>query len=235
MKAYFDDEDYGRVNVHLRRGAKSISVKWKEGSLLVTAPLGLSYDQIMESFQRLKPKISNLKEPDVKFFDGQEIECFQCKVIISCDARLKNSISYGANDDGSLYIHVPVTIDFNSQQAKIVISKVLKNLMKNRAQYLLIPYAEDLAQQLKVACNKITIGSGMRKLGHCTTKNDIQLSSNIMFLPEQLVAYIICHELAHVTHHDHSPAFHQLVNQYVSGKEKELEKQLKQFQWPILR
>lgn len=235
MIFYFDDEDYGRVNVHLRRGAKSISVKWKEGNLLVTAPLGLSSKRIIESFQQLKPKISNLKEPDVKFFDGQEIECFRCKVIISCDARLKNSISYGANDDGSLYVHVPASFNFNSQQAKKVLSKVLKNLMKNRAQYILIPFVEELAQHLQIKYNSISVGSGMRKLGHCTINNDIQLSSNIMFLPEELVAYIICHEFAHVTHHDHSPAFHKFVNQYVNDKEKELEKQLRQFNWPILK
>ena len=56
-----------------------------------------------------------------------------------------------------------------------------------------------------------------------------------MFLPEPLVRYIICHELAHLTHMNHSPEFHALVNTYTNGQEKVLEQQLKRFVWPIVR
>jgi len=74
----------------------------------------------------------------------------------------------------------------------------------------------------------------MRKLGHCTSRNVIQLSRNLMFMPEELVRYIICHELAHITHKNHSPQFHALCDKYCSGKEKALERQLRQFRFPIV-
>ena len=79
------------------------------------------------------------------------------------------------------------------------------------------------------------VGRGMRKLGHCTAKKVIQLSRNLMFLPEPLVRYIICHELAHLTHMNHSPQFHALCDRYTGGHEKELEKQLRHFHFPILK
>jgi len=75
----------------------------------------------------------------------------------------------------------------------------------------------------------------MRKLGHCTSKKVIQLSRNLMFMPEELIRYIICHELAHLTHMNHSPQFHALVDEYTGGREKELERQLRQFRFPIAR
>jgi predicted metal-dependent hydrolase len=56
-----------------------------------------------------------------------------------------------------------------------------------------------------------------------------------MFLPEHLIRYIICHELAHLTHMNHSPEFHALCNQYCDGQEKQLEQQLRQFRFPILK
>ena len=56
-----------------------------------------------------------------------------------------------------------------------------------------------------------------------------------MFLPKDLIEYIICHELAHLTHMNHSPQFHALVNKYVNGLEKALEKKLKAFTWPVIR
>ena len=75
----------------------------------------------------------------------------------------------------------------------------------------------------------------MHKLGHCTNKGIIQLSRNVMFLTQPLVNLIICHELAHLKHMNHSAAFHALCNTYLGGHEKELESQLKRFPWPILQ
>ena len=56
-----------------------------------------------------------------------------------------------------------------------------------------------------------------------------------MFLPEDLVDLTVCHELAHLTHFDHSPAFHRLLNSYLGGRKAELEAKMKNFDWPILR
>ena len=77
----------------------------------------------------------------------------------------------------------------------------------------------------------------MSKLGHCTAREPrtIQLSRNLMFLSERLVRYVICHELAHLTHMNHSPEFHALVDRYTGGRERELEQELKHYPWPIVR
>ena len=56
-----------------------------------------------------------------------------------------------------------------------------------------------------------------------------------MFLPQDLVDLIICHEFAHLRHLNHSAAFHALCNTYLGGREKELETQLKHFPWPLLQ
>ena len=99
----------------------------------------------------------------------------------------------------------------------------------------LLPFAQEIANGLGVSPAGFELGRGMRKLGHCTSKRVIQLSRNLVLLPEELVRYIVCHELAHLTHMNHSPQFHALCNQYCGGKEKELEQKLRQFRWPILK
>ena len=75
----------------------------------------------------------------------------------------------------------------------------------------------------------------MRKLGHCTTGKVIQLSRAVMMLPPDLVDLVICHELAHLTHMDHSAAFHALCNSYLGGRERSLDKRLRSFNWPVRR
>ncbi|MBR5030335.1 MAG: M48 family metallopeptidase, partial [Muribaculaceae bacterium] len=86
-----------------------------------------------------------------------------------------------------------------------------------------------------VAPERFEIGRGLRKLGHCTPKRVIQLSGNLIFLPTDLIEYIVCHELAHLTHMNHSPQFHALVDKYLMGREKALERKLRAFQWPVIR
>ena len=70
---------------------------------------------------------------------------------------------------------------------------------------------------------------GRRKLGHCTRRGEIQLSFYLMYLPEELIDYVICHELAHLKYMDHSPLFHALCNRYCGGRELLLRKQLRSF------
>ena len=48
-------------------------------------------------------------------------------------------------------------------------------------------------------------------------------------LPESLVDYVICHELAHLQQMNHGPKFHELCNRYCGGEELALRKQLRTF------
>ena len=129
---------------------------------------------------------------------------------------------------------VPHGIDLTTHSSKEWVSKALKTVARNEATRLL-PLAQSVAARLGVAPERFEIGRGLRKLGHCTPKRVIQLSANLVFLPEDLIEYIICHELAHLTHMNHSPQFHALVNKYVNGQEKALERKLRAFQWPVIR
>jgi predicted metal-dependent hydrolase len=53
-----------------------------------------------------------------------------------------------------------------------------------------------------------------------------------MLLPDELREFIILHELCHTQHHNHSTAFHALLNTLVGGKEKALNRELKAYHIP---
>lgn len=50
-----------------------------------------------------------------------------------------------------------------------------------------------------------------------------------MLLPEHLRDFIILHELCHTRHHNHSPQFHALLDSLVGGRERLLNRELKQY------
>ena len=61
----------------------------------------------------------------------------------------------------------------------------------------------------------IKITSARTRFGSCSSKNSICFSWRLMLYPPEAIDYVIVHELAHIRHHDHSPAFYALIEQYL--------------------
>lgn len=68
-----------------------------------------------------------------------------------------------------------------------------------------------LANSLRLTCGPITIRATRSKWGHCTSRGAIQYNWQIILAPEQIVDYLVAHEVCHLRYHNHSPAFWQLV------------------------
>ena len=60
------------------------------------------------------------------------------------------------------------------------------------------------------------ITSARTRFGSCSGKNSICFSWRLMLYPPEAIDYVVVHELAHIRHHDHSPAFYALVERYMS-------------------
>lgn len=236
MKYYYDDDEFGRVMVNTRRGMRNVTARWQGDVLHLNVPVGLPLHKLQESLDRLRPRLRSRKEqqPRVTFTIGQVIECFRCRVRLESQSRVPRRMLFG-HDGDLLTLSLPAEMDLNSDHGKRNITHGLQVLLEQESSRLLLPFADEVAREVGVSPASWEIGRGMRKLGHCTKGRVIQLSRNLMFLPERLVRYIICHELAHLTHMNHSPEFHALVNKYTSGQEKVLEQELKHFNWPIIR
>ena len=236
MKGYIEDEEFGKIYVELRRGMTSVRFGFRsDGNLLMRAPLGLSVAHLQRMVDINREQLRRLPQPQgVTFSIGQRIACFKCQVVIESQSRMPGYIlNHWEGDTLHLQIHGSAHLD--DEAVKRTISSVIGRAMEVQAQAVLLPFASEIADGLGLQPAGFEVGRGMRKLGHCTAKKVIQLSRNLMFMPVDLIRYVICHELAHLTHMNHSPEFHALCNQYTGGREKELEQQLRRFHFPILK
>ena len=236
MKGYIEDEEFGKIYVELRRGMTSVRFTFHtDGNLLMRAPLGVSVTDLKRMVDINRESLRRLPRPEgVKFEIGQVIECYKCRVAIDQQSRMPGYILNHWEGD-TLHLQIHESADLDDESIKRTISSVIGRAMEVQAQAVLLPFARKVADELGLKPAGFEVGRGMRKLGHCTAKKIIQLSRNLMFLPEHLIRYIICHELAHLTHMNHSHEFHALCDKYCGGQEKELERQLRQFRFPILK
>jgi predicted metal-dependent hydrolase len=55
----------------------------------------------------------------------------------------------------------------------------------------------------------------------CTAKNELRFSYRLLYVPKEVLEYVIVHELSHIRHKDHSRAFWDEVERYIPDwKEK---------------
>lgn len=118
------------------------------------------------------------------------------------------------------------------QEATPTISRLDIKTLRNSAREYLPTTLARMAQKHGFHYTSLRLSSARTRWGSCSGKNGISLSIFIMLLPIHLREFIILHELCHTRHHNHSAAFHALLNALVEGKEKALNKELKAYRIP---
>jgi predicted metal-dependent hydrolase len=109
------------------------------------------------------------------------------------------------------------------------IKLTLKKIWRKEAQLLLPERVEQIAQRFGFRYGRISLRACRTRWGSCSANNDISLNINLMQLPDELIDYIIIHELCHTVHKNHGSEFHNLVDKCTNGAEFELRKKLKNY------
>ena len=227
-----NDKEFGNVKITLRAGMKRVVAKMQKGSLCVSFPISATHSAILNYFdsnrEQLRQFIASQAPKQNLYYDGKLIRCFGFDVLVTTDKNVK--------PDGDVsVIVVPKSFDFSSAAHTKRISDAVRKMVARRKP-ILINYAWQVAEELNIKPSSFVASNGFRRLGTCNVATkQIRLSYALLFLPEHLVRYIICHELAHLTHPNHSKEFHDLCNKLVGGKEKEYSREVNHFEWPVLK
>lgn len=80
--------------------------------------------------------------------------------------------------------------------------------LRAKAKAYLPPRLAELAARYGFRCQRVTIKHNTSNWGSCSSKGNINLNLNLMRVPRPLQDYILLHELTHLRHADHGPAFH---------------------------
>lgn len=88
-----------------------------------------------------------------------------------------------------------------------------KEWLRAQAKIHLIPWTMACSQAANLPCQRVFIKFQKSCWGSCSSKANINLNAKLLFFPPPVVQYVIVHEIAHLKHPNHSPAFWCLLEQ----------------------
>ncbi len=100
-------------------------------------------------------------------------------------------------------------------------------LLKEKAKAVLQKKAEYYALLMGVSFGRITIRKQKTRWGSCSSKGNLSFNCMLMRLPEELINYVVVHELAHLKQMNHSSKFWAEVGAVLPNY-KALRKELKE-------
>ena len=97
---------------------------------------------------------------------------------------------------------------------------------RTKARLFLINRLNDLSREYGYNYHRVFIRNQRTRWGSCSVKNNINLNMNLVRLPEELIDYVILHELVHIKHKNHGKKFWGEMDKLV-GDGKKLQKRLR--------
>ncbi len=125
-------------------------------------------------------------------------------------------------DTLKLAVSAPPASETFSEELKMA----LRLWGKSQARRLLPERVHYWAEQTGLTPSRIIITAPQKRWGSCTAKDEIRLNWHLIMAAPEVTDYVIVHELAHIRHKHHGPAFWRRVEKILPDYKKR-QKQLK--------
>ncbi len=216
----------GQVTFFRNRRSKSIKISIKpDNSVLISFPFYASEREVLSFLAKNEPWIKEHQRKSAakrkKYKAGDVIKTKMFKIELHTGAELKVKSS-----ELTMKIFYP---DFSSEEGHKVLSDFLGKLYLTEAHLLLPPRLNELAVQHGFRYNKITIRDNKHNWGSCSSINNISLNLQMMKLPDELIDYILLHELVHTEIKDHSERFWKRLDECTGYRARELAQEVKKY------
>jgi Predicted metal-dependent hydrolase len=84
---------------------------------------------------------------------------------------------------------------------------VLNRWLTGKAHQHFVPWLDEASREQGLPFKKVVVRAQRTRWGSYSRSGTLSLSRLLLFLPRDLVRYVLVHELCHIVRHDHSPAF----------------------------
>ncbi len=213
--------------------AKYLGIRIKPfDGIYVTIPKRVSYNEA-EEFVRGKEawilkhlnKIQKYEDAQEVFNEDTNFRTREHKLVIKKSMVEETIVSI---KEFEIHVEYPWLEDVKSKIVQNKIKAGINQALRIEANNHIPLRVKELAYLYGFEYNKVTIKNLKSRWGSCSAKNNINLNIHLMKLPDELIDYVILHELAHTIHKNHSKRFWNALEKVLPNCKK-LDKSLKQY------
>ena len=223
------------VEINFRKSlkAKNISIRIKpfEG-VLVTVPRFLSFkiandfvESKMNWIQKNLLKIQSQEQLQTNFKIGSVFHTKFHSFFIDSTSEIKNTF---LKENKFIKIYISEKKEVQSIESQDYIRNIIEQILRIEAKSYLPKRVDELAKKHNFTYQKLAIKNTKTRWGSCSFKNNINLSLHLMRLREELIDYVILHELVHTKVKNHSREFWTNLGIHCP-KSKSLDEELKKY------
>ncbi|OUS14451.1 hypothetical protein A9Q97_03865 [Rhodospirillales bacterium 47_12_T64] len=94
----------------------------------------------------------------------------------------------------------------------------VRDFLQKEVRYEINLRAREKASAIDKEIATIRLKDTTSRWGSCSTQGNLNFSWRLIFAPEQVLDYVIAHEVAHLEHMNHSAAFWSLVDELTNAR-----------------
>jgi predicted metal-dependent hydrolase len=132
------------------------------------------------------------------------------------EVKIEKTDKQAAYSDGVFYI--PCGEDGTVDRQAVI------SLYKKLAATLLTRKAVEFSRVMGVAFTAIRITGAKTRWGSCNSERSISFSWRLIMASDELIDYVVVHELSHIIELNHSKRFWAVVGQYIPDYKKRRER-----------
>lgn len=197
-----------------RRGRRGVGLKVDESGLTVSAPVTMPVSRVegfvRESERWVARKIgewSARRVPEATFAEGSILPYLGNPLLLRIEPAARNHAEL---------VGIELIAGVRQDAAESVKRTVIA-WYKRMAHAHLAQRVMALSLAAGIAPPRFVLSSAMGRWGSCNSRREVRLAWRLMKARRELVDYVVCHELAHLRHMNHSRAFWAEVERQCPG------------------
>ena len=226
-------DSIGEVLLKKNRRSKSISIKIKPFTgAVVSLPYYVSYkaaeEFVISKKEWIKKNLAKVKDVENKrLIFGKNSQFKTRNHILKIQSVNTDRISTYVSKS-IINIKYPRQLAVASSEVQSAIREGIIKALRKEAKEFLPERVELLAGKFGFNFSKLFIKNLRSRWGSCSNKNNINLNLHLMRLPDNLIDYVILHELVHTIEKNHGPNFWKKLDA-ITGNAKLLSKEVKKY------
>ena len=113
------------------------------------------------------------------------------------------------------------------------LSKNLTEIDRSKARKKLVSRLNELSEQHGFSYNKVFMRNQKTRWGSCSAKNNISLNMKLIRLPDEMIDYVLLHELVHTRIKNHTNEFWTELSRFV-GNAKKTDRRLNEYKMMVI-